>query len=483
MDNRDFEEYGLEQEILKALNLMKFNRVTEVQKEVIPVALNNTDLIVKSQTGSGKTAAFAIPICQMIDWEENRPQALILTPTRELAIQVKDDVSNIGRFKRLKTIAVYGKSSFVSQEKQLKQKMHVVVGTPGRVQDHIDRGTLDLSAIKYVVIDEADEMFSMGFLDVVESIIARTPRDKMTMLFSATLPEDIKRLSNKYMKKPAYVEIKGAGLTTENIKHVRYETSEKNKIQLLEDVTIAENPDSCIIFCNTREKVDYVEQELARRGYTCERIHGGMQQDDRTKVMENFKQGFFRYLVSTDVAARGIDVDNITHVINYDIPEEVESYVHRTGRTGRAGKTGKAITFVTAKDTNFLLEIYDYIGFGIDMVSRPDEEEVKKLKPIFDEKMKRRVVIKEDIKKQLDKEIMKLHIAAGKKTKMRPVDIVGAISNLEGVTADDIGIINIEDVSSLVEILNNKGPLVLKALQTTPIKGRLRRVSIKNTEL
>ena len=483
MENKNFKQYKLGQDILKALELMKFNKVTEVQKEVIPLALNNRDLIVKSQTGSGKTAAFAIPICQMIDWEENRPQALILTPTRELAIQVNEDVSNIGRFKRLKSIAVYGKSSFVAQEKQLKQKMHVVVGTPGRVQDHIDRGTLDLSAIKYLVIDEADEMFSMGFLGVIEWILASTPNNKMTMLFSATLPEDIKRLSNKYMKKPGYIEIKGTGLTTQNIEHVRYETSERNKIQLLEDVTIVENPDSCIIFCNTREKVDYVEQELARRGYTCEKIHGGMQQDDRTKVMEGFKQGYFRYLVSTDVAARGIDVDNITHVINFDIPEEVESYVHRTGRTGRAGKSGKAITFAAAKEADLLLQIYDYIGFEIDLLNSPVEDEVKRLKPLFDDKMKARLIIKEDVKKQLDKEIMKLHIAAGKKTKMRPVDIVGAISNLEGVRADDIGIINIEDVSSFVEILNDKGPIVLKALQTTPIKGRLRRISIKNTEL
>lgn len=484
MKNIKFEDYGLEKELLKALTILNFNKVTEVQKEVIPIALKNKDLIVKSQTGSGKTAAFGIPICQMIEWEENKPQALILTPTRELAIQVKEDMSNIGKFKRLKTIALYGKFPFIRQEKELKQKMHIVVGTPGRVLDHIERGTLDLSAIRYVVIDEADEMLSMGFLEVVETIVGRTPKNRTTMLFSATLPEDIQRLSDQYMQNPTYIEIKGTGLTTENIDHVRYEVGEKNKMDLLEDITIVENPDSCIIFCNRREKVDQVEQDLSRKGYTCEKIHGGMEQEDRTKIMESFKKGVFRYLIATDVAARGIDVDNITHVINYDIPEEIESYVHRTGRTGRAGKSGKAITFVTPHENRFLADIHDYIGFEIEEALAPTEDEIRRAKPLFREKIMTKPLIKEDVQDKLNEEIMKLHIASGKKTKMRPVDIVGAISNLEGVTADDIGIINVQDVSTFVEILNNKGPTVLKQLQTTPIKGRLRRVSIKNnTEL
>ena len=484
MKNITFEQYGLQEELLKALEIMQFNTVTQVQKEVMPVALKNKDLIVKSQTGSGKTAAFGIPICQMVDWEENKPQALVLTPTRELAIQVKEDMSNIGKFKRLKAIAIYGKFPFVRQEKELKQKMHIVVGTPGRLLDHIDRGTLDLSAIKYVVIDEADEMLSMGFLEVVETIVAKTPKDRTTMLFSATMPDDIQRLSDRYMKDPAYIEIKGTGLTTANIDHVRYDVTEKNKMALLEDITIVENPDSCIIFCNRREKVDQVEQDLGRKGYTCEKIHGGMEQEDRTKVMESFKKGVFRYLIATDVAARGIDVDNITHIINYDIPEETESYVHRTGRTGRAGKSGNAISFVTPNEDRLLEEIHAYIGFEIPLGNAPDEDQVKRAKPLFDQKMSEKLIIKEDITDKLNKEIMKLHIASGKKSKMRPVDIVGAISNLEGVTGDDIGIINVQDVSTFVEILNDKGPVVLKALQTTPIKGRLRRVSIKHhTEL
>ena len=480
MKKINFKDYALDEAILKALDILKYEEVTQVQSEVIPVALKNKDIVVKSQTGSGKTAAFGIPICEKVDWEENKPQALILTPTRELAIQVNQDIKNIGRFKRLKSLAVYGKSPFVRQQKELRQKMHVVVGTPGRIKDHIDRGTLALDCIKYVVIDEADEMLSMGFLEEVGSIIDKTPVNRVTMLFSATLPEDIKRLSDKYMKSPVYIEIEGIGITTEKITHERYEVKEAHKMKLLQDVTIVENPDSCIIFCNTKQKVDDVAGQLSDLHYSCEKIHGGMEQEDRIKVMEDFKKGYFRYLVATDVAARGIDIDSITHVINYDIPLETESYVHRTGRTGRAGKSGRAILFVTPYEDRFLADIHEYIGFEIQEGEMPTEERVQALKSAFDQKMSMRPLIKKDVSLALDKEIMKLHIASGRKSKMRPVDIVGTISNLEGVTAADIGIISIQDVSSFVEILNNKGDTVLKQLQTTPIKGRLRRVSIKN---
>lgn len=479
MKNIKFKDYGLEEELLKSLSILKFEKPTSVQKKVIPIALKNQDLIVKSQTGSGKTAAFGIPICQLVDWEENRPQALIITPTRELAIQVSEDVGNIGKFKRLKSLAVYGKSSFERQERQLKQKMHVVVGTPGRVLDHIERGTIDLSALKCVVIDEADEMLSMGFLEDVETIVGATPKDRTTMLFSATLPNDIKKLSNQYMKDPYYIEIEGEGQVA-NIDHTLYETAPEKKMDLLEDITVVENPDSCIIFCNRRDGVDQVEQRLGRAGYPAEKIHGGMEQEDRIKIMEGFKQGYFRYLIATDVAARGIDVDNISHIINYDVPEEVESYVHRTGRTGRAGKSGKAITFVTAPEWKFLEDIHEYIGFEIEKGQIPSKEEVEALRPLFEEKMSKKIIIEDDVEADLNKGILKLHIASGRKTKMRPTDIVGAISNLEGVTGDDIGIIDVQDVSSFVEILNNKGERVLEALQTTPIKGRLRTVSIKH---
>ena len=250
-----------------------------------------------------------------------------------------------------------------------------------------------------------------------------------------------------------------------------------DKIELLRDITILENPDSCMIFCNTKQKVDEVYNELAKLQYNCRKIHGGMEQSDRLRVMNNFKQGYFRYLVATDVAARGIDIDNITHVINYDIPEDKESYVHRIGRTGRAGKMGRAITFVTQNESKFLNDIHEYIGKEILLKERPEVETVNNLKEEFALKMNTRPEIKEAKGSELSKEIMKLHINAGKKTKMRAVDIVGTLCNIEGMTKADIGITNIVDISTFVEILNNKGESVLRQLQKTPIKGRLRTVS------
>ena len=475
--NKSFREYSLNEDILKSLDLLKFKSPTKVQEQVLPVALQAKDIVVKSQTGSGKTGAFAIPICELVDWEENKPQALVLTPTRELAMKVKKDFFNIGRFKRIKVAALYGKSAFWKQEKELKQKTHVVVGTPGRVFDHLQRGTFVTDEIRYLVLDEADEMLNMGFIEQVEEIMSKLPKGRVTMLFSATFPKDIEKLCERYLKDPTRIEIAAENLTADKVEQVRYKIEEKNKMKLLQDITVVENPDSCIIFCNTKVKVDEVCEELVKQGYACDKIHGGMEQDERLKVMESFKKGYFRYLIATDVAARGIDIHEITHVINYDIPQDKESYVHRIGRTGRASKSGKAISLVAPQDEYFLKEVHKYIGKEILLVDQPMEDEVNSCREAFREKMEERPEIKESKGEKLNQEILKLHINAGKKTKMRPVDIVGTICNIEGMTAADIGIINILDVSTFVEILNNKGEMVLRELQNKPIKGRMRRVS------
>lgn len=476
MSHNRFHEYKLSAEIVRALESLNYTEPTEVQKKVLPVALEKKDLVVKSQTGSGKTASFGIPLCEMVEWEENKPQALILTPTRELAAQVKEDITNIGRFKRIKAAAIYGKQPFDRQKIELKQKTHVVVGTPGRVLDHIEKGTLPLERLQYLIIDEADEMLNMGFIDQVEAIINELPTDRVTMLFSATLPKDVENLCHKYMKNPTQIEIKAAGLTTEAIEHSLITVREDDKFSLLKNVTIVENPDSCIIFCRTQEQVDSVYSQLNRANYPCDKIHGGLYQEDRFAVMNDFKRGKFRYLVATDVAARGIDIDNITHVINYDLPLEKESYVHRTGRTGRAGKTGKAITFVTPYEEKFLAEIEEYIGFEIPRREAPASNEISSRKAAFDEKITARPVIKKDKSAQLNKGIMKLYFNGGKKKKIRAVDFVGTIAKIPGITADDIGIITIQDNVSYVEILNEKGPIVLKAMKNTTIKGKLLKV-------
>jgi ATP-dependent RNA helicase DeaD len=480
MSNQGFTDYTLSEEIIRALDSLGYSNPTEVQREVIPMALDKQDLVVKSQTGSGKTASFGIPICDMIDWKENKPQALILTPTRELAVQVNEDITNIGRYKRIKATALYGKTPYAKQTAELKQKSHVVVGTPGRVLDHIERGTFALDRLEYLVIDEADEMLNMGFIQQVESIIEKLPKERMTMLFSATLPQDVEKLCYKYMNNPVVIEIKSTGITTDTIKHSLYEVRETEKFSLLKDVTVVENPDSCIIFCRTQEHVNQVSEQLTNANYTCAKIHGGMLQEDRFEVMNDFKRGQFRYLVATDVAARGIDIDNITHVINYDLPMEKESYVHRTGRTGRAGKTGKAITFVTPYEEKFLSEIEKYIGFTISKMNPPSKDDVEYKMAAFQGKIGIEPILKQDKNIQLNKEITKLYFNGGKKKKIRAVDFVGTLAKIEGVTADDIGIITIQDNVSYVEILNGKGPLVLQVMKDTTIKGKLLKVHVAN---
>ena len=274
MEKRSFNDFKLNDEILNAIHKLGYVKPTEVQQQVIPLALNKNDLIVKSQTGSGKTAAYTIPIVEMIDWLENKPQALILTPTRELAVQVGEDITNIGRYKRIKAVAIYGRQPFHMQKIELKQKCHVVVGTPGRVLDHIERGSINLTQIKYLVIDEADEMLSMGFIDQVEAILKELPEKRLSMLFSATLPESVKKLADKFMKEPVNVEMVAESLTVEKIEHFQYRVEEDEKVHLLEDITTIENPDSCIIFCKTQERVDMLYKKLTDRQYPCNKIHG-----------------------------------------------------------------------------------------------------------------------------------------------------------------------------------------------------------------
>ncbi|MBC3889610.1 DEAD/DEAH box helicase [Acetobacterium paludosum] len=478
MTTNNFNDYPISDEILKAIEKLNFKNPTKVQKAVIPLALEKKDLLCKAQTGSGKTAAYGIPICELLDWDENKPQVLVLTPTRELAIQVREDIFNIGRFKRVKVSALYGKSPIRRQEKELKQKTHVVVGTPGRVMDHIVRGTFITDEIKYLVIDEADEMLNMGFIDQVEEIINEMPENRVTMLFSATLDSEIQRLSKKYMNDPQVIEIEAEAARTDAIEQFVYKIGNEDKLDMLMDVLVVENPDSCIIFCNTQERVNAIYNIFEKNSKACEKIHGGMEQDERTQVMYRFKKGAFRYLIATDVAARGIDVHDISLVINFDVPWEKETYVHRIGRTGRQGMTGKAITLVSYKEGRYFSEIEKYSEKEIIEKECPTSSTIESLKPAFLEKLHEKPEEKVDKANDLTKEIMKLHINAGKKTKMRPVDIVGTLCNIEGMTAADIGVITILDVSTFVEILNNKGSHVLKELQIKNIKGRPRKVTI-----
>ncbi|MCD3193674.1 DEAD/DEAH box helicase [Clostridium botulinum C] len=472
----NFKEFNLSNEILKTIKMLGYKSPTEVQEKVIPIALKDKDIIVKSQTGSGKTASFGIPVCEKVLLENKKPQVLILTPTRELAVQIKEDISNIGRFKKIKCVAVYGKEPVSIQKNQLKQRVHIVVGTPGRTFDHIEKGNMELSDIRYLIIDEADKMLNMGFIDQVEDVIKRLPKDRVTMLFSATLEEKIEKLCVKYMNNPEKIEISKKNITTDIIEQEYYEVESDRKFSLLNKIIYTERPDSCIIFCNTKAEVGSIAIKMKNKGFDTKALHGGMEQKDRLEVIQEFKRGRFPFLVATDVAARGIDIEEITHVINYEVPSEKESYVHRIGRTGRAGHKGKSITLVSEYENRRFKSIEEYIGYNVPKKEIPSEEEVQEGRKLFREKNKVRPKLKKDKSHEINKKITKIHINAGKKKKIRPGDIVGAINNIPGLTSDDIGIIDVQDAFSYVDIFGDKGKVVLKSLDS--IKGKKVRVQI-----
>lgn len=473
MDDNNFERYGLNKEILKAIKNLGYEKLTSVQKQVIPLVLDNKDLIVRSQTGSGKTPAFAIPVCEKITVERKDPQALVLTPTRELAAQLKQDISNIGRFKRIRCAAIFDKQPMDMQIRELKQRVHIIVGTPGRMLDHIERNNMNLEAIEYLIIDEADKMLAMGFIEQVEAIIRRMPTNRVTMLFPATIPEKIEEICNQYMTHPVKIEVDSETLTLETIRQYYYQIEEVEKFTLLKKVIYIEKSDRCIVFCNTRDKVEILFEKLNHEGYFCGSLHGGLQQRDRLNTIQQFKHGEFHFLIATDVAARGLHIEKLSLVVNYDLPLDNENYVHRIGRTGRAGNIGTAITLVTPNEMKILHAIEEYIHYKIPKQEFPTAQAVTQGKLIFEKRLKIKPEFKHDQNDKLNKEITRIRINAGKKAKMRPGDILGAISHIHGMSATDIGIIDVQDTCSYVEILGEKGDFVMEILQSTKIKGKI----------
>jgi superfamily II DNA/RNA helicase len=406
----------------------------------------------------------------------NHPQALILVPTRELAIQVAEEIKSLGRFKRLNVLPIFGRVSIEHQELALKQKTHIVVGTPGRVRDLIHRGTLQFDALTTLVIDEADEMFFIGLRQQVEDILSLLPTNRQTMLFSATLSDDIRNLTKQFMKEPIEIAVEQETVTAKEITQYAYEIESKDKMSVLLSLTQVHNPDSCIIFANTQTMVDTIEQQLRKHSYPAKKLHGGMLQKDRLSVMNQFKSGEFRYLIATDVAARGIDIEGIELIINYDISRGRQNYVHRIGRCGRAGKQGVAITLYTSKESNAMQEIINYTEASISQLNTADLQVSSQIKEEFQEKMAIQPVRKEKKTKALNQSIQKLCIRAGKKDKIRTCEIVATICSIEGVTAEDIGVIQILPTVTHVEILNDKGANVLSNIRTKTIKGKVRKV-------
>ncbi len=373
MSISSFQNLGISAPILKALKEMGFETPTEVQKRAIPSALKQEDLIVRSKTGSGKTAVFGVSILQLTDPEAVGPQGLILTPTRELAVQVDSDLKQMSKHLRHKTTAVYGQHSMDMEIQALNRGVSIVTGTPGRVFDHISHGNLLTENIRFLVLDEADRMLDMGFLDQVKRIIKTLPRNRVTLLFSATIPSEIRSICSQYMKNPSIIEIESATMTVDTTQQAYYRVKHNEKNTQLRRLLLLEQPESCVIFCNTRNMVDRVQRFLSREGYLSRALHGDIPQVKRLKTLQQFKQGYFHLLVATDVAARGIHIDDLSLVINYDVPLEKDSYVHRIGRTGRAGHGGRAITLVTSDDIMSLYEIEEHIGVMIPEAELPSE--------------------------------------------------------------------------------------------------------------
>jgi len=347
-----FEVFGLSEETLLAIEKKGYTQPTEIQKLVLPVALGtDKDIIAQAQTGTGKTAAFAIPILERIDFNVDKSiKALIVTPTRELALQIYEEIKSLRGNRKIKVATVYGGQSMERQLKDLAKGVDIVVGTPGRLLDHINRKTLDLSNVKYLVLDEADRMLDMGFLDDVLEIIKQTPETKRTFLFSATMPKEIVSIARKFMKDYEHISTVKEELTTENAEQIYFEVEEGDKLPLLCRI-IDMNPEFYgIVFCQTKAEVDEIAKKLSDLGYNADGLHGDYSQSQRERVLDKFRKKQLNILVTTDVAARGIDIEGLTHVINCSVPRDPEYYVHRIGRTGRAGKKGLAITFVTRSD-------------------------------------------------------------------------------------------------------------------------------------
>lgn len=378
MDTPPFSELGLPAPILDAIEDLGFERPSEIQAAAIPPALEGRDLVGLSETGSGKTAAFSAPALAQIDLELRAPQVLILCPTRELANQVCEETHRLGRkMPGMRSVPVYGGAGMDRQIRALKNGAQLVVGTPGRLLDHLRRGTLDPGQIRMVILDEADRMLDMGFRDEMEQLLEQIPEERQTLFFSATMNKHVERLIKKFGRDPETISIKRKTLTVEAIEQVCYEIRQRSKVELLSRLLDMDQPKLALVFCNTKRTVDECTDALLARGYSADRLHGDISQNLRERVMRLFREGTIDVLVATDVAARGLDVDDIDVVFNYDLPQDPEDYVHRIGRTGRAGRSGRAITFLFGRDNYRIQTIERYTRQQIPRARIPSQEEVE----------------------------------------------------------------------------------------------------------
>ncbi|MGA9174200.1 MAG: DEAD/DEAH box helicase [Thermoactinomyces sp.] len=510
-----FDQFQLSQEILRGIQDLGFEEPSPIQAECIPAVLRGEDVIGQAQTGTGKTAAFGIPVLERIDPAERVIQSIILAPTRELAIQVSEELRRIGRPKRVKTLPIYGGQSIGRQIKALQQGVHVVIGTPGRLLDHLRRGTINTEHVEMVVLDEADEMLDMGFIDDIENVFRFLPKNRQLLLFSATMPPTIRQLAHKYMRKPRYITVNRGEVTVPVIKQYYYRVLENYKVEALCRILDSEEVDLSIIFCRTKKGVDELSEALQARGYLAGGLHGDLAQQQRDRVMNAFRSGDIELLVATDVAARGIDVGSVSHVINYDIPQDVESYVHRIGRTGRAGRNGVALTLVTPREMKQLRTIEEETGARLKARELPTLEEVAAKQQaswiaqieeiiqsdadltLFDElvdQLGRKfsaekvaeaalyLAFSDRFVKNIDTTynfgetgaapgMVRFFINVGRNANLRPQELAKAISEHAGIALRQVGKINIYDRFSFVEVPEDVAPFVYEALRQSKING------------
>ena len=465
MSDAAFHTLKLSPALLKVVNELGYKQLTPIQAQSIPVLMAGRDLIGQSKTGSGKTAAFSIPFLEKLDAAAGKPQVIVLCPTRELCAQVGREIRKIGRYrKNLQVLIVSGGQPMGIQIDALDKGVHVVVGTPGRIIDHLKRKTIDLRQVRTVVLDEADRMLDMGFSDDIEFILDQTPKTRQTVLFSATFPDLIQNMSRKYQKNPEVIKIEGGETNVSTMQQVCYEITLQNKFETLLTILHTRKLESVLIFCNFKASVDSLVDLLENANQSVEKIHGDLEQHDRDRVMAKFRNGSVRILVATDVAARGLDVDSLDAVINYELPTQADTYVHRIGRTARAGKKGLAISFLSEKEKPKLQTIEKFLDAKIERV-------------VFKESTLRAAHAVPQTSQEASMET--LYISGGRKDKVRPGDILGALTGeAGGLAADQVGKIEIQDRFSYVAIDRKSSRIALERLRNGKIKGRKFRVEL-----
>ena len=521
METVRFEEMGLSEEIQKAVRYMGFEEASPIQAKAIPAMISGIDLIGQAQTGTGKTAAFGIPILEKVDPKLKKLQAIVLCPTRELAIQVADEIRNLSRYMHgIKVLPIYGGQDIVKQIRSLKSGTQIVIGTPGRVMDHMRRKTMKLDFVHTVVLDEADEMLNMGFREDIEFVLSGVPEERQTVLFSATMPKPIMEITKKFQNNAKVIKVTKKELTIPNIEQYYYDVKPKKKEEVLSRLLDIYSPRLSVVFCNTKKQVDLLVNALLGRGYFAAGLHGDMKQEQRDRVMQGFRTGKTEILVATDVAARGIDVDEVEAVFNYDLPQDDEYYVHRIGRTGRAGREGRAFSFVSGKEVYKLKEIQRYCKTKIYAQKVPSLNDVAntKMENILDDV--ERVIEQEDLDMMInaieervnnseftamdmaaaflkiccgmtednknteendwefgdtgagEDGMVRLFINIGKKQRVRPGDILGAIAGESGMDGKLIGTIDMYDKYTFVEVPREYAREVLNAMKNVKIKGK-----------